>query len=67
MSTTAPEAIEANTAAVAPAGGIAAASLVYLDPRTLAANPANVRSDLGDLSVFLGLCPMRLHFSRSGG
>ena len=26
------------------------ATLTYLDPRALAANPANVRSDLGDLA-----------------
>jgi hypothetical protein len=28
--------------------------LMEVDPRTLAANPANVRSNLGDLGLFLG-------------
>ena len=31
----------------------AAATLNYLDPRALAANPANVRRDLGDLSALV--------------
>jgi hypothetical protein len=48
MTTTAPEAIGADAASESP-GATTATSLVFLDPRALAANPANVRSDLGDL------------------
>jgi hypothetical protein len=39
----------ANTQGDAPAAGSPAATLVDIDPRELAANPANVRTNLGDL------------------
>jgi hypothetical protein len=51
--------IEADTAAPeatpsTPEPDAAAATLNYLDPRALAARPAKVRRDLGDLTIFSG-------------
>ena len=46
MTTATPATVQAE----APEAAASGTSLIYLDPRTLAANPANVRSDLGDLS-----------------
>jgi ParB family chromosome partitioning protein len=53
MTTTEAEVVEAEAPTEVPEAAIAATSLVYLDPAALAANPANVRSELGDLTTLV--------------